>query len=150
MWVAQSCGTPAPIRPFKAMVAVLDFYKPKAFAMDKGGNGLPLFQQMQAMVHEAGYRAACATLPGSNGLETDLFALRRFAPDRRTITSLALLLGRANRHGLVAGATGTGKTVVFAHLAANAAERGRVLVLAHRDELVQQAAAAADVAALFG
>jgi superfamily II DNA or RNA helicase len=37
--------------------------------------------------------------------------------------------------------TGTGKTVVFAHLADKAATHGRVLVLAHRDELVQQAAA---------
>jgi superfamily II DNA or RNA helicase len=37
--------------------------------------------------------------------------------------------------------TGTGKTVVFAHLATHAVGSGRVLVLAHRDELVQQAAA---------
>jgi superfamily II DNA or RNA helicase len=37
--------------------------------------------------------------------------------------------------------TGTGKTVVFAHLADKAKTDGRVLVLAHRDELVWQAAA---------
>jgi len=42
------------------------------------------------------------------------------------------------RRHLVVLPTGTGKTVVFAHLAA--AITGRVLVLAHRDELITQAA----------
>src|SRR5262245_49945576 len=40
---------------------------------------------------------------------------------------------------LIVMATGTGKTVLFAHLAKQFAERGRVLVLAHRGELVYQA-----------
>jgi hypothetical protein len=30
----------------QAILHVIDFYRPKAFAMDKGGNGLPLFQEM--------------------------------------------------------------------------------------------------------
>lgn len=34
----------------KAMLAVIDHYKPKAYAMDKGGNGLPLYQQLQNYV----------------------------------------------------------------------------------------------------
>jgi ATP-dependent helicase IRC3 len=38
---------------------------------------------------------------------------------------------------LVASPTGSGKTVLFAHLAAR--RRGRTLILAHRDELIQQA-----------
>ena len=35
--------------------------------------------------------------------------------------------------------TGTGKTVLFAHLAQHFARFGRVLVLAHREELIYQA-----------
>jgi superfamily II DNA or RNA helicase len=35
--------------------------------------------------------------------------------------------------------TGTGKTVMFAHLLARSAHRGRGLVLVHRDELIRQA-----------
>lgn len=31
----------------KAILHTIDFYRPKAFAMDKGGNGLPLFQAIQ-------------------------------------------------------------------------------------------------------
>jgi hypothetical protein len=32
------------------MISIIDFYKPKAFSMDKGGNGLPMFQQIQKYV----------------------------------------------------------------------------------------------------
>lgn len=35
--------------------------------------------------------------------------------------------------------TGCGKTIVFSQVAANRAKRGRVLILAHRDELIEQA-----------
>lgn len=38
----------------------------------------------------------------------------------------------------VSAATGTGKTVIMAHLAHRFAARGRVLILVHRDELVRQ------------
>ena len=31
----------------QAILHTIDFYRPKAFAMDKAGNGLPLFQEMQ-------------------------------------------------------------------------------------------------------
>ena len=41
---------------------------------------------------------------------------------------------------LVVMPTGTGKTLVFAAIAERASEAGRVLVMAHRDELIQQAA----------
>src|SRR5687768_10670747 len=41
---------------------------------------------------------------------------------------------------LIVMATGLGKTVVFAHAANRLADRGRVLVVAHRQELVYQAA----------
>lgn len=44
-----------------------------------------------------------------------------------------------NRSTLVVAATGTGKTVLFGHVAANW-KSGRVLVVAHRDELIRQAA----------
>lgn len=36
--------------------------------------------------------------------------------------------------------TGCGKTIVFSNIAAQRAEHGRVLILAHRDELIRQAA----------
>lgn len=36
----------------KAIIAVIDFYHPRAFAMDKGGNGLVLFQRIQNMVRD--------------------------------------------------------------------------------------------------
>lgn len=35
--------------------------------------------------------------------------------------------------------TGTGKTVVFSHIAQDRTKEGRVLILAHRDELIEQA-----------
>jgi superfamily II DNA or RNA helicase len=42
---------------------------------------------------------------------------------------------------LAVAATGTGKTVIFSTIAKDFLSRGRVLVLAHRDELIQQACA---------
>ena len=41
---------------------------------------------------------------------------------------------------LLVMATGLGKTVTFSHVARRFAERGRVMVLAHREELIRQAA----------
>lgn len=46
---------------------------------------------------------------------------------------------RESRRTLVVMPTGTGKTVLFGHVSANW-ESGRVLILAHRDELIRQAA----------
>lgn len=36
----------------KAILKVIDFYKPKVFAMDKGGLGLPLLQEIQEMAED--------------------------------------------------------------------------------------------------
>lgn len=44
------------------------------------------------------------------------------------------------RSTLVVMATGTGKTVLFSHIAKTRVQAGRVLVIAHREELVSQAA----------
>lgn len=46
--------------------------------------------------------------------------------------------GDQNRQLLVLP-TGTGKTVVFSHIAQDRTDNGRVLILAHRDELIEQA-----------
>lgn len=46
---------------------------------------------------------------------------------------------RKNTSSLVVMPTGTGKTVVFGHIANNFIDKGRVLVVAHRDELLEQA-----------
>lgn len=43
------------------------------------------------------------------------------------------------RSSLIVAATGTGKTVLFSHIAKAFAKYGRVLVLAHREELIYQA-----------
>lgn len=59
-------------------------------------------------------------------------------------TEALLAVERAYQLGknrlLVALPTGTGKTVVFAHLIAKRSSLGRSLVIAHRDELLEQAA----------
>lgn len=49
---------------------------------------------------------------------------------------------RAHRRVLMQAATGAGKTIIFAHIAAGAAARGRrTCILAHRRELIEQASA---------
>jgi superfamily II DNA or RNA helicase len=63
-------------------------------------------------------------------------ALREYQQEAITAVTAAWL--RGIRRPLIALPTGSGKTVVFAHLASY--RRGRTLILAHRDELIQQAA----------
>lgn len=46
----------------------------------------------------------------------------------------------ANRSTLLVAATGTGKTVMFSNVARHYLDRGRIMVLAHREELIRQAA----------
>ena len=58
------------------------------------------------------------------------------------ITAVRRAWGSGIRRPAVVLPTGAGKTVVFAHIAAQMRERGvRTLILAHRDELIEQAAA---------
>lgn len=59
---------------------------------------------------------------------------------RDTLTAISDALGRGIRRQLVVLPTGAGKTVVFSHLASERAETGRTLVIAHREELLRQAA----------
>jgi ATP-dependent helicase IRC3 len=63
-------------------------------------------------------------------------ALRDYQQEAITAITAAWL--RGIRRPLIALPTGSGKTIVFAHLASY--RRGRTLILAHRDELIQQAA----------
>ena len=52
---------------------------------------------------------------------------------------------RQNKRVLFRGATGSGKTVMFAHMAIKAAEKGnRVCVIVHRLELLDQIGTARD------
>jgi hypothetical protein len=66
----------------------------------------------------------------------DAMALRDYQQEAITAITAAWL--RGIRRPLIALPTGSGKTIVFAHLASY--RRGRTLILAHRDELIQQAA----------
>ncbi len=51
-----------------------------------------------------------------------------------------LMALEASKSALVVMPTGTGKTVVFGHIIAGRLDRGRAMVLAHREELLDQAA----------
>ena len=66
--------------------------------------------------------------------------LRPYQQEAYDNTLAAWAVGK--RRVLAVAATGTGKTVLFGHLAKHVVGQGqRVMVLAHRDELVRQAAA---------
>lgn len=68
-------------RQIQAILHIIDFYRPKAFSLDKGGLGLPLFQEMQehleafksrdmdqlpAWMHAYDLQAALTTIKGYN------------------------------------------------------------------------------------
>jgi superfamily II DNA or RNA helicase len=56
------------------------------------------------------------------------------------VDSVMEQLAQRGSSTLGVAATGLGKTVIFAHVAHRTADRGRVMVIAHREELVRQAA----------
>lgn len=45
---------------------LIDFYRPKAFALDAGGNGLPLFQELQKRAGKSRIMAVAPTSPDTN------------------------------------------------------------------------------------
>jgi len=65
----------------------------------------------------------------------------RLRPYQERIIQNVLQRLNEDQRTLVVAATGTGKTVIFSHIARTFLQRGRVMVLAHRDELIQQACA---------
>lgn len=65
------------------------------------------------------------------------FSLRPYQAE--ALDAIAQAEERGIRRPLVALPTGTGKTVVFAHLIERRSSSGRALILAHRDELLRQA-----------
>jgi superfamily II DNA or RNA helicase len=81
--------------------------------------------------------AAPAAPPVADG-EFHRLAMR---PYQQAFVAAVIAEFRANRLVLAVSATGTGKTVSFAHLIDRMPADRRVLVLAHRDELIRQAAA---------
>ena len=76
-----------------------------------------------------------AARPAGPGIRT----LRPYQTD--TLTKIAAAQARGVMQQLVVLPTGAGKTIVFAKLIADLPATARALVLAHRDELVQQAVA---------
>lgn len=67
------------------------------------------------------------------------YSLRPY--QQECLDSIAAAAARGVRRQLAVMATGMGKTVVFSHLLERLGLRGRMLVLAHRRELLDQAAA---------
>lgn len=78
--------------------------------------------------------AQSATSPAEKGHG---FSLRPYQSEALDKIRAAM---KTHQSVLACMATGLGKTVLFAHLAREFAPRGRILVLAHRDELIRQAA----------
>jgi len=68
-----------------------------------------------------------------------MFALRPYQVE--CLDAIAAAAGRGVRRQLVVLATGGGKTVVFAHIPKHLGLGGKLLVIAHREELLDQAAA---------
>jgi superfamily II DNA or RNA helicase len=60
-------------------------------------------------------------------------------PYQSDAINAALAAFEQHQSALVVMPTGTGKTVVFAHVAEYFRQHGHVLILAHREELLQQA-----------
>lgn len=64
----------------------------------------------------------------------------KLAPFQQEAVDLTLAAFQEHRSVLNVLATGLGKTILFSHVAKAMVERGRVFVLAHRTELIEQAA----------
>lgn len=58
---------------------------------------------------------------------------------QRLVDAVLAAFAGGERASLVVAATGTGKTVIFSHVADEMLKRGRVIVLVHRKELLDQA-----------
>jgi superfamily II DNA or RNA helicase len=66
------------------------------------------------------------------------FSLRDYQED--AVVSVRMEFRQGKRYVLIVLATGAGKTVIFSYIARSAAEKGsKVLILAHRDQLIKQA-----------
>ena len=64
----------------------------------------------------------------------------KLRPYQEAAVTLTLKAWQEHQAALIVQPTGTGKTVVFAHLLRHLSGTGRVLVVAHREELIWQAA----------
>ena len=78
------------------------------------GHAAAFTDTVQAGLRDAGYRAACTTIPGSNGLEDELLALHRLSPGRRDVASLALQLAELPTDAGLGSALRAGITRRFA------------------------------------
>lgn len=72
------------------------------------GDASAVHSAAHTAARDAGYQAACTTVPGSNGPETDLLALHRITPGRRDAAALALQLAELPTHYGLGGALGYG------------------------------------------
>lgn len=72
----------------RAPVSLFAYPYGHARSFDKG---------VQDCVRKAGYRAACSNLPGSNALDSDLYALRRVSLSKNEIRCLAFQLSMLSK-----------------------------------------------------
>lgn len=64
----------------------------------------------------------------------------KLRPYQKTAYDNTIAMFESKKSLLTVAATGTGKTIYLSHVSGAFAERGRVMVVAHREELIYQAA----------
>lgn len=134
MITAVKCDTCTVPTPSPIYCDCFDVFCPKCFGRHRcGGEHLAQFTRQQEEPEperEYSVNDLVSVLPLRPGYQTDC------------VEAVERHLAEPGSKTLVVKPTGTGKTVTFSHIAKRwiDAGRGRVLIMAHRDELIRQAA----------